>query len=275
MRARPRACHARCRRAGRGAPRAPARGRAPWLRYGGRHVAAARARTEASTTSRRLHIGAGPSGRGRAGSWSWLVSGEQVAPRASRPSRGLQRGGGEEGGGGSPRAGYRGCSLRSLRSLRPIMPRIIGSRALWPAGRRRWWWRRGVRSAGGHAACTSASSSAGRAPALDHHVSRAASSWAAPARNNKLFHPARPRACGLGLVSRPRPTNSRSAEALARRAPQRSSFKRFAVRGESRAVRDGEGGADGPPSQPLRSRAALARPWRCVKLAASLAPGPG
>ncbi len=41
------------------------------------------------------------------------VAGERVAPRASRPSRGLQNAAAKEGRGRSPRAGFRGCSLRS------------------------------------------------------------------------------------------------------------------------------------------------------------------
>jgi hypothetical protein len=35
---------------------------------------------------------------------------------------------------GMARAGSRGCALRSLWSLRPRMPGILGSRALWPSG---------------------------------------------------------------------------------------------------------------------------------------------
>jgi hypothetical protein len=77
---------------------------------------------------------------------------------------------------GTARAGYRGCTLRSLWSLRPIILGIIGSRALWPAGRRRCGWRRGVRCSVGHATCRSARSTAGRAPALALLNSRAASS---------------------------------------------------------------------------------------------------
>ena len=58
------------------------------------------------------------------------VTGEQVAPRASRPARGMHDGlllrtGCRR----IPRAGFRGCSLRSLRSLRPRMPEAFSAPA--------------------------------------------------------------------------------------------------------------------------------------------------
>jgi len=49
------------------------------------------------------------------------VAGEQVAPRASRPSRVVQDDTLKGWCRGTPRAGYRGCALRSLWSLRPII----------------------------------------------------------------------------------------------------------------------------------------------------------
>ena len=67
------------------------------------------------------------------------LAGRRSVPRASRPSRGMQiccRL--TTGGGGIPRAGFPGSSLRSLRSLRPITGRPLSAcRALGPAGTRR------------------------------------------------------------------------------------------------------------------------------------------
>ena len=66
--------------------------------------------------------------------WLWRPAG-QVGPRASRPSRAVQIGGG--GGCGTARAGYRDFSLRSPERggvAAPDKGPLIGSRALWPSG---------------------------------------------------------------------------------------------------------------------------------------------
>jgi len=64
-----------------------------------------------------------------------LLTGGRSGPRASRPSRAVLTQLSEETARPrTARAGFRGCALRSLWSLRPRMPGILVSRALSPAG---------------------------------------------------------------------------------------------------------------------------------------------
>ena len=84
----------------------------------------------------------------------------QVGPRASRPSRAVLTARMV----GTSRAGYRGCPLHSLWSLRPRMPGILGGRALWPSGTRACRKRAAVGTLAGHAPGNPHGVSASRAP---------------------------------------------------------------------------------------------------------------
>jgi len=155
---------------------------------------------EAATAHERAHDGSSRAvaalhSRGRDG------FGRGFAGRAGRPAGVAPRHAGRKAAaakeGSVIAARAPGCprgSLRSLRSLRPINLVVYRPLGAWARGPRHCMCRRGARSSAGHAACTLTTLRAGRAPALAHRHSRAASSPNGAARHNEVMSPCSPAA---------------------------------------------------------------------------------
>lgn len=132
------------------------------------------------------------------------LPGEQVAPRASRPvTRAARRRQLKKELVSASRApGFPRGSLRSLRSLRPITPGVIGRSALWPAGRA------AVSAGAGQGPrpvtrpARRPQSGAGRAPASGVATPAPRHHQTALLDITKLCHPARPLA---SAAASPRP----------------------------------------------------------------------